>query len=126
MLKERKKEIRGSMPDDDNLVLRPTMEEIVWLYELLLSDLTVNSKTIITDLTIVAGEQREHGEGIANAFCGRILKVVLYSTMFSLGFLECCFWLIYLNSTIFVLYWSFRMNFIVSRFVNRFLCICVE
>lgn len=82
-LKEREDEIRASMPDDDDvIVLPPSMDEIVRLYELLLSDLTFNSKPIITDLTIIAGEQREHGEGIAHAICSRILEVVFYSALF--------------------------------------------
>lgn len=74
LLKQRDDEIRLSIDDD---VPPPTTDEVVRCYELVLSELTFNSKPLITDLTIIAGEQREHGQGIADAICSRILEVLI-------------------------------------------------
>ncbi|KAJ8761881.1 hypothetical protein K2173_005592 [Erythroxylum novogranatense] len=88
LVKQREEEIRVSGDDTDIVPPPLSTGDVVQLYELLLSELIFNSKPIITDLTIVAGEQREHAEGIADAICARIVEVPVDQKLPSLYLLD--------------------------------------
>ncbi|KAI3495221.1 hypothetical protein L1887_37453 [Cichorium endivia] len=89
LLKGKVEEIRVSNGGDDEIEIPlPSTEDIVELYEIVLSELTINSKPIINDLTIIAGEQREHGGGIADAIYARIFEVPVDQKLLPLYLLD--------------------------------------
>ncbi|KAJ3687795.1 hypothetical protein LUZ61_016959 [Rhynchospora tenuis] len=73
MVRERDDEMRSLNPNQPPPPL--SAAEVVRFYELLLRELTSNSKPIITELTILAGNHRSFAEGIADAICTRISEV---------------------------------------------------
>ncbi|RRT72309.1 hypothetical protein B296_00007274, partial [Ensete ventricosum] len=71
MLREQEEKLREVTGEEPV----PTADDVVRCYEDVLSELTFNSKPVITDLTIIAGQHTRFAEEIADTICTRILEV---------------------------------------------------
>ncbi|XP_042448906.1 polyadenylation and cleavage factor homolog 4-like isoform X1 [Zingiber officinale] len=73
MLRERQEDLVEVTEEDSPS--HPSADDAVRCYEDVLSELTFNSKPIITELTVIAGHKIQFAKEIADVICARVLVV---------------------------------------------------
>lgn len=73
MIRDRQEELAEANEEDPPAP--PFADDVVRCYEDVLSELTFNSKPIITELTMIAGQKIQLAKEIAAVICARVLVV---------------------------------------------------